>query len=218
MTDVPKITPAPNGPLIVEYPPNLKGSVEVDLSDRPKVGLCRCGASAKKPFCDGSHAKIGFDSAPDHSNLRNVAVDYTGEVDGVAVTISYTPVLCTHAARCQARAASVFDPSQKPWVRPGNGTLEEILDVIAACPSGALRVSVGEKPAQHMTTGDVAIRVEKNGPLHVSNISLVAEFNGTGASRTKYSLCRCGLSKNKPFCDGSHYDAKWSDENSDQAD
>ncbi|HCQ64840.1 MAG TPA: iron-binding protein [Rhodobacteraceae bacterium] len=63
-----------------------------------------------------------------------------------------------------------------------------------------------------MTTGDVGIQVQKNGPYHVSNVALEAEFNGVGASRTKFSLCRCGLSKNKPFCDGSHHDAAWTDD------
>lgn len=218
MTQIPKISPAEDGPLIVETPPNLSGSIEADLSGKPKVALCRCGASANKPFCDGAHAKISFSSAPDRSHLRNTPVNYTGEVNGVTVTVSYTPVLCTHAAQCQARAAAVFNPSQKPWITPENGTLEGILDVIAACPSGALRVSVGEQPSQHMTTGDVAIEVEKDGPYHVSNVPLEAEFNGEGASRAKYSLCRCGLSKNKPFCDGSHYDAKWSDDSSNPAD
>jgi len=212
MTDLPKIIPAEDGPLIVENPPNLKGAVEADLSGRPKAALCRCGASGNKPFCDGSHNKTGFTSAPDRSRLRNAPVDYTGRVSGVDVTVSYTPVLCTHAAQCQARAVAVFNPKQKPWIQPENGTLEAIMDVIAACPSGALRVSVGDQPAQHMTTGDVGITVEKDGPYHVANVALDAEFNGAGASKAKYSLCRCGLSKNKPFCDGSHYDTKWSDE------
>lgn len=218
MTDLPKITAAPDGPLIVDNPPNLTGSVAAELTGKPKTALCRCGASANKPYCDGSHSKIGFTSTPDHSRLRNAAVDYTGQVNGVDVTVSYTPVLCTHAAQCQARAVAVFNPKAKPWIQPENGTLEAIMDVIAACPSGALRVSVGEQPAQHMTTGEVAIAVEKDGPYHVSNVALEAEFNGVGASRAKYSLCRCGLSKNKPFCDGSHYDAKWSDDSSSAAD
>ena len=214
----PNITPAENGPLIVENPPDLTGAVEVALSGKPKVALCRCGASARKPFCDGTHARVGFDSAPDHGRLRNSPVDYTGDVDGMRVTISYTPVLCTHAAQCQARAARVFDPKRKPWIQPENGTVEAILDVIAACPSGALRVSVGDQPPQHMTTGDIAIAVEKDGPFHVTNVALDAAFNGAGASRAKYSLCRCGLSKNKPFCDGSHHDAGWSDDDKDPTD
>jgi CDGSH-type Zn-finger protein len=77
---------------------------------------------------------------------------------------------------------------------------------------------VADQAPQHLTGGDVRIEVEKNGPYHVANIALDAEFNGAGASRAKYSLCRCGLSKNKPFCDGSHYGAKWSDEDGPAAD
>ena len=212
MVDLPKISPAENGPLIVENPPKLTGSYNDETEGRPKLALCRCGASSNKPFCDGTHMKTGFSTAPDNSQLRNEPIDYTGVVDGTTVTISYTPVLCTHAAQCQARAREVFNPGSKPWVKPENGTLENILDVMAACPSGALRVSVGDVPSQHMTSGAVEIEVEKDGPYHVKNVALDAEFNGVGASRAKYSLCRCGLSKNKPFCDGTHHDAKWSDE------
>lgn len=211
MTDLPKITLREDGPLVVENPPNLTGADGTPIETKEVAALCRCGASKNKPFCDGSHGAAAFSSAPDHSRIRNSALEYSGVTDGVAVTISYTPVLCTHAGRCHARAASVFMPKEKPWIQPDGGNLTEILDVIAACPSGALRISVGEAPTQHMTTGEVAISVEKDGPLHVTNIALDADFNGVGASRSKYSLCRCGLSKNKPFCDGSHYDEKWSD-------
>lgn len=212
MSTIPKISLREDGPLIVENGPDLKTGQGGDIDAKPMMALCRCGASSNKPFCDGSHGGAGFASAPDHTKLRNAAVEYQGEAEGVPVTISYTPALCTHAAQCQARAKAVFNPKQKPWIQPSEGKLAEILDVIAACPSGALRVSVGDVPEQHMTTGDVSIQIEKNGPYHVTNICLEAEFNGVGASRAKYSLCRCGLSKNKPFCDGSHYDAKWRDD------
>jgi len=217
MTDIPKITPADNGPLIVENPPSLTGADGVEVETGVKVALCRCGASARKPFCDGSHAKIGFDSAPDRGRLRNTPLDYVGDVEGRTVTISYTPVLCTHAARCQAGAAAVFDPTRKPWIAPGEGRLDEILAVVAACPSGALRVAVGDEAPRHIATEETRIEIEKDGPFHVRNVALKAEFNGAGASRAKYSLCRCGLSKNKPFCDGSHRDAGWSDERAQDA-
>lgn len=155
---------------------------------------------------------MSFDSTPDRSKLRNTPIDYTGTADGVAVTIGYTPVICTHAAECQKRASSVFNPKQDPWIQPEGGSLEAMLDAIASCPSGALRLSVNDLPEQHLTTGEVGIRVQKNGPYYVTNVALDAEFNGTLASRAKYALCRCGLSKNKPFCDGSHYSEGWSDE------
>ncbi|MEL6126991.1 MAG: CDGSH iron-sulfur domain-containing protein [Pseudomonadota bacterium] len=211
MTDLPKISPADNGPLIVENPPLITGSDGAEVETGPKAALCRCGLSAKKPFCDGSHNQAGFDSTPDHSKLRNTPMEVTGTVEGVEVGISYTPAICTHAAKCQAHAAAVFDPKQRPWIQPEKGRLAEIVEAVATCPSGALRISLGDVPGQHMTTGTVGIEIEKDGPYHVTNVSLDAEFNGAEASRTKYSLCRCGLSKNKPFCDGTHYDKKWSD-------
>ncbi len=207
-----KITLVDNGPLLVDAPPAIRDHKGDVIETPEKAALCRCGASKRKPFCDGAHARNGFSSAPDHSNIRNSEIRYEGEVGGEAVTIAYTPVLCSHAAECQSRAHAVFQPGQQPWVNPSHGSIASILDVMAACPSGALRVAVGDQEPQHLTTGDVDIRVEKNGPYHVRNVALDAEFNGVGASRSKYVLCRCGLSKNKPFCDGTHHDARWKDD------
>lgn len=212
MTDAPKITPREDGPLVVANPPVLKDAAGETVETKGVAALCRCGLSANKPFCDGSHSGGGFKSAPDGTKLRNAAIDYTGTVDGVEVTVSYTPVLCTHAAECQRLANNIFNPKEKPWIQPENGSLKEILDVMGACPSGALRVSVSDAAPQHMTGTEEGIRIERHGPYHVTNVELEAEFNGAGASRAKYSLCRCGHSKNKPFCDGSHYDAKWRDD------
>jgi len=65
MSDV-KITAMPNGPYVVEGLVQLvdgRGQV-VDVSTRPRVALCRCGQSANKPFCDGSHARVGFQDPP----------------------------------------------------------------------------------------------------------------------------------------------------------
>lgn len=61
------ITIRPNGPFRVEGTANLKlidtDGKQIDLTGRPAVSLCRCGASTKKPFCDGTHSKIGFQAA-----------------------------------------------------------------------------------------------------------------------------------------------------------
>ncbi|MEO1677973.1 MAG: CDGSH iron-sulfur domain-containing protein [Pseudomonadota bacterium] len=213
MTTETKISLRENGPLVVSAPPLLRDTDGAEVETKPVIALCRCGRSANKPFCDGAHsAEPAFKSAPDHTKLRNAAVDYTGTVDGVEVTISYTPVLCSHAAECVSRANAVFDPERKPWIVTENGTMSQILDVMAACPSGALRVRLADMTAQHMTTGEASIEVERNGPYRVKNVPIEAEFNGVGASRAKYVLCRCGHSNNKPFCDGSHRDAGWTDD------
>ena len=208
---MPKISPKDDGPLIVQGVPNLKQRGGDISSDRPAFGLCRCGQSQNKPFCDGSHVKAGFTSDNGDAKIRNAAVSYTGEVEGKQVTISYTPVLCGHIAACQALHKQVFDPTQKPWIQPENGTLDGLLSVIKACPSGALRVSVDDEAEHHIDSDETSIEIKKNGPYVVKNVELDATFNGVGASEKEYILCRCGQSKNKPFCDGSHYDVKWSD-------
>jgi CDGSH-type Zn-finger protein len=206
-----KITLRPDGPLVVTAPPKLHGPVGEDIETKDVAALCRCGLSKNKPFCDGSH-RDEFSSAPDHSKIRNSEIKYTGTIDDREVTITYTPVLCSHAGECSRIARSIFNPSEKPWIKPENGSVADVLSVLAACPSGALRIAIADQTSQHLTTSDIEISVEKNGPYWVKNIPLEAEFNGVGASRSKYVLCRCGLSKNKPFCDGSHYDAKWQDD------
>ncbi len=208
-----KITPIENGPLMVDEPPILKDSDGNTVETKAKAFLCRCGLSKSKPFCDGSHKEAGFSSANDGEPKRNRALTYEAEVEGVAVTVSYTPVICSHAARCVALGEGAFDPNRKPWVEPQQTSLAKLRAVVAACPSGALRLAVGEGPVSHSNPSPehIQIRTEKNGPYYVENVALTSAFTGAEASTQKYALCRCGLSNLKPFCDGSHRDAGWED-------
>ena len=207
------IKPMKDGPLVAQGIPNLKDPVGTDVKpEKPAFGLCRCGQSKNKPFCDGSHTAAGFSSDNGDAKVRNTPIQYTGQVEGKSVTVSYTPVLCGHIAECQRLHKQVFDSSQKPWIQPENGNLEGILSVINACPSGALRVSVEGEDLHHMDSDEQSVSFVKNGPYVVKNIPLDAEFNGAGASEKEYILCRCGQSKNKPFCDGTHHDVKWKDD------
>jgi CDGSH-type Zn-finger protein len=60
-----KITIRPNGPYLVEGDVELidVNGNRVDTTGRPRIALCRCGASVTKPFCDGTHSKVGFQAA-----------------------------------------------------------------------------------------------------------------------------------------------------------
>ncbi|EBA14061.1 CDGSH iron-sulfur domain-containing protein [Roseobacter sp. CCS2] len=207
-----KISLRENGPLVVSSPPNLRDTNGEDIETKEVAALCRCGASKNKPFCDGSHSDEGFSSAPDHSKIRNKEIAYSGTASSHPVTVHYTPVLCSHAGECARLAKDIFNPQEKPWIKPDGGSLQDILAVISACPSGALRLSTQSMNAAHMTSPEVKIDIERHGPYWVSNVPLDAEFNGAGASPAKYVLCRCGHSKNKPFCDGTHYDVQWRDD------
>ncbi len=213
MPDV-KITPIPNGPLKAENIPNLTDDRGNAIEHKEAAFLCRCGLSKNKPFCDGSHKAAGFSTEDGVTNTRNKSIAYEGKVEGVDVTVTYTPMLCSHAAECQRLHKAVFDPSQRPWIQPEKGSLAGIRAVVFACPSGALRMSEGSgDPAQlGPDAGTIEVQATKDGPYAVRNVVLAAEFNGEGASEEKYVLCRCGHSGNKPFCDGSHRDKGWSDE------
>ncbi len=199
---------------MVSEVPDLRDPDGYPIASKETAFLCRCGASKNKPFCDGSHKAIGFSGEPDAEHPRNKPIAYKGHVDGVDVTVSYTPMLCTHAAECQRLQKSVFSPARKPWIQPENGTLAGIRAVVFACPSGALSMSEGDGAPQQLGPDSTTteIRVEKNGPYAVRNVPLEATFNGANASEQKYMLCRCGASKNKPFCDGTHHDIKWKDD------
>lgn len=101
---------------------------------------------------------------------------------------------------------------EKPWILPDAASADEIIRVIQTCPSGALSYSVdGVEHRDH--AGGAAIMVAPDGPYNVSGgVELFdTDFVG-GASREHYTLCRCGGSANKPFCDGAHRKIKFTDD------
>ena len=197
-----------NGPFVVKH---LKKCIDADGNEievKEVMALCRCGQSKNKPFCDGSHKDAGYASANETANHDGRVYSYEGK----EVTVHFNKLLCSHAAECGRLNSAVFDTAQKPWIQPDKGTADSVRAVIAACPSGALTMSLpGETPA-HLTPDEAMVRIQKHGPYWVSNMAVEgADFAESGTSE-KYVLCRCGLSKNKPFCDGTHYDEKWRDD------
>lgn len=203
----PVIEERENGPLVVKHISDLRLSDGSAAECKPVMALCRCGGSSNKPFCDGTHKENGFDSA-----AADVASkDKINSYEGAGVTVFYNRLLCSHAGECVRRAANIFDPKQRPWIQPDNGSVNEVREVVEACPSGALRWSEPGGEAELLVKPDMSITVEKNGPYRVSNIPVAAGYWAEGQSEKKYVLCRCGKSGNKPFCDGTHLDESWSD-------
>jgi len=207
MTDTPKIEERENGPLMAQNVPVLRGA-DGAIETKDVMALCRCGASKNKPFCDGSHNAAGFESRGGTPAGRNRLIAYEGE----EITVTYNPMVCSHAAECGRLAAHVFNPAMKPWVQPDKGTKAEVESVIKACPSGALSLGALEDDVSHTVADDVEVYVQPHGPYWVKNISAPVPAKAERGSDRKYVLCRCGLSGNKPFCDGSHRDAKWRDD------
>ncbi len=189
----------PAGPVIV------KGLTEfssdgLTAAAKPTMALCRCGASKNKPYCDGSHNSVGFSDEVSADRTRDQLLTYKGR----ELTVSYNRLLCSKAYECGRRLEAVFDTTRDPWIEPDNGPIEEGIEVIRSCPSGALSYSKNGSEPIHAVAPGPSITIDENGPYHVRNIQLANKDWGRGACEKKFSLCRCGLSKNKPFCDGSH--------------
>lgn len=210
-----KIETKENGPLIVSGAPDLRGH-DGPIEGKPRMALCRCGASSTKPFCDGSHNAIGWSETSDKAHSRAKPIHYDAEVEEVAVKVTYSKALCSHAGACVKMGEGAFDTGRKPWVKPDETSVANLRAIVAACPSGALQLAVGQGAPSHANPpADAAhIRVAKDGPYYVENVAFAGGpfVEDSQGSTQKYALCRCGLSKTRPFCDGSHYDAGWSDE------
>jgi len=128
--------------------------------------------------------------------------DYVGK----DITIRFSLRVCSHAGVCYMKLPSVFDRSKKPWINPDGATPQEIIDLINRCPSGALSYSMAEDavPDRKRPPKIVIIR---DGPFNVQGSIKIRDEAGTEPYNSEhYCLCRCGKTRNSPFCDGSHLD------------
>jgi CDGSH-type Zn-finger protein len=200
---LPTIDCKANGPYLVNGLTTFANSRGEAIATKEIIALCRCGASNNKPFCDGTHAKIGFEDSKQPGRTKDKRSDYVGKT----ITIHDNRGLCAHAGVCTDRLSSVWRMGVEPWIDPDGASVEAIVEAIEACPSGALSYTINDEEHRDCDNAP-AIHLAKNGPYVVTGgISLEDVAFGEGVSREHFTLCRCGASKNKPFCDGSHYDA-----------
>lgn len=201
------ITPLPNGPYLVKGLKNFKnkkGSIESGET----MALCRCGGSNNKPFCDGTHSKIGFLSEKLNGRITDKRENYVGKT----ITIHDNRGICAHAGYCTDGLASVFRLKTEPWIVPNAAERDAIIATINKCPSGALSYSLNDVEHRNRE-GTESIFVAPNGPYIVSgDPNLLDTLRGEGASTEHFTMCRCGGSKNKPFCDGTHWYNKFTDD------
>src|SRR5829696_5009591 len=141
LREKPNIVPLPNGPyyFINDIEPkiveNLQNSKGESLSVIRGVALCRCGASNNKPFCDGTHSKIGFSSEnkEDTNDIHHIAKDKRKNYVGKGITIHDNRKICSHAAECVNNLPSVFKLNARPWISPDAAETEEIINTIKKC-------------------------------------------------------------------------------------
>jgi CDGSH-type Zn-finger protein len=204
----PEIKPSQHGPLLVTNIETFTGPNGEALPTSPEMALCRCGQSKNKPYCDGTHARVGFTSERDPSRTPDGVVDYPG----ADIKVHFNKLQCSASEECAHGLPKVFEHGRNPWIEPRHASAEEIVAVIQRCPSGALRYTHKDKVGPEHS-GPPSIRVRRDGPYEVrGGVPLRSGFWLEQATHQIYTLCRCGKSKNKPFCDGSHWRVNFKDD------
>lgn len=123
---------------------------------------------------------------------------------GSDIEVSFDLDVCVHVAECLRGEPRVFDLERRPWVLPDAGEADTIARVIELCPSGALQYRrLDGKPQEHHD-GSARVTPIRDGPLMVVGDIEVRHDDGTVEVLPRATLCRCGESQHKPFCDNEH--------------
>jgi uncharacterized Fe-S cluster protein YjdI len=120
--------------------------------------------------------------------------------------VKYSPRLCIHAAECVRGLPEVFKPTEKPWIQPDNAELAALAQTIARCPTGALQLEA--EGYREAVPEQLIFTLLENGPIYVRGL---LTFPETEIQTTRFALCRCGRSGNKPFCDNAHLEGFMAD-------
>jgi len=213
-----KITVTQNGPYLVEGSVPIAGQTIVadgagnsvgwregqELVTNSKYALCRCGQSANTPFCDGSHLRVGFDGTETAS--RDPYEAQAAEQVGPTLILTDVQPLCAFARFCDV-AGQVWNLVEQEGPEAARLTAKEA----GLCPAGRLVAWDRETKEALEPDLDPSIGIVEDptegvaGPIWVRGRIPISSADGQAYEvRNRVTLCRCGASNNKPFCDGSH--------------
>lgn len=175
------------------------------LETEETYALCRCGHSGSKPFCDGTHALIGFDGTESKEMRPYKELQHVH--DGVGISAQRVGELCIHAAFCLGRTR----PIAAMLADTGDSDVRStIMGRIDHCPSGSYSYALerGGEPIEPDLPQAISVLEEEDGlasALWVTGGVPVLRADGRPLEiRNRMTLCRCGHSGNKPLCDGTH--------------
>ncbi len=166
--------------------------------------LCRCGHSKNKPYCDGTHARVQFDGTEEA--ITTPYLEQANEINGPALQLTDAEDFCASARFCH-RAGGTWELTQQSG---DSAARQKAIEEACDCPSGRLvawdKEGKAIEPVFEPSIGLVEdTQAGKMGPLWVRGGIRVESAEGTTYEiRNRVTLCRCGKSSNKPFCDGSH--------------
>lgn len=215
-----RIVVVPDGPYLVfgDVPLARKRKVVSDAGDsiswqktetieaEQNYALCRCGQSGSKPFCDGSHVRVGFDGTETADTRRSV--ERQRLVDGgTGIVVKRDGYLCMHAAFCVGRTRKI--PAMMGDTADSDARAQ-VIGMIERCPSGSYLYALEDggpdvEPDLPLAIAVTAEEGELAGPLWVTGgIPIQRADAQPFETRNRVTLCRCGHSREKPLCDGTH--------------
>src|SRR2546421_5324273 len=172
----------------------ITGAVDAPIS----YALCRCGGSANKPFCDGTHTRVAFDGTE-----KAPAEAYQARAkryEGTGIVVMDDRGICEHAGFCGNRVTNVWKMTSQT---DDTVVRAQVMAMVERCPSGALTYEVDGQTIEPDLPVEIA--VIEDGPLWASGAIPVERSDGEPfEARHRVTLCRCGGSANKPLCDGTH--------------
>ena len=221
-----KVTITKNGPYLVSGNIPLSKTISIVGSqgepekwkkgkkypEHEKYTLCRCGKSQNKPYCDGTHTKIGFNGEETASKKRYE--DQAEIINGPKLDLTDAKKLCSHARFCQLAGDTWHNVERSDDVN----TRKIAIKTVCNCPSGRLVAwdKKTKKPYEKKFRPSIEIiedpQIKVSGPIWLKGGVELESADGTKYERrNRMTLCRCGESDNKPFCDGSHIKVRFND-------
>lgn len=213
MADDPRIKVRPNGPYLVSGELPLREMAPVHTLNGEPVdwhllkeietegnvyALCRCGESKNRPFCDGSHAAEKFDGT--ETADRRPFAERAQRIPGPAGDMLEDGPLCMDAGFCGTRTTTVW----KMIEETDDETRDNLIAMVGRCPSGRfVYVPKDGEAIEPELPRDIA--VVPGGPLWVrGGVTVEGAEGAEWETMNRVTLCRCGNSRNKPYCDGAH--------------
>jgi CDGSH-type Zn-finger protein len=195
--------------VVSEFGEPLTWQKDETLVTSETYSLCRCGYTHKKPFCDGAHRKENFEGT-ETADVQPTASRQSSMPGGTHIHVKVDSTLCMESGFCGNRKANL---QQLVNDTEDTGVRGQVMAMIERCPSGSLTYSIEDGgadiepdfPKQVAVTTEITSHGPIDGPLWVTGSIPIQRADGQSfESRNRVTLCNCGLSKNKPLCDGTH--------------
>jgi CDGSH-type Zn-finger protein len=195
--------------IVSEYGEPLTWKTGELIPTAERYELCRCGHSSFKPFCDVTHALIDFDGT-ESADTRPTAERQVTSPGGTNIVVRRDYSICSEAGFCANQRTCIEE-----MVAHTDDTEVRalVMAMIERCPSGSYVYAIqeGEEDIEPDFPQEIGVTIEItsdgpiDGPLWVTGCIPIERADGQPfETRNRITLCRCGQSKNRPLCDGTH--------------